>query len=115
MIVLCDQNFPAVLPSASGKCVAIMRIEHGTLKELVELIEKVAPPPHSSWHDFHAWLPDTLAEGGAAELLCFGGQIWPQIGEFFPGNRDCALHSPPPWVDVRIRNWFARFWMDVSG
>jgi hypothetical protein len=44
-VVLCDQNFPAVLPSASGKCVAIMRIEHGTLKDLVELIEKVAPPP----------------------------------------------------------------------
>jgi hypothetical protein len=43
-VVLCDQNFPAVLPSASGKCVAIMRIEHGTLKDLVELIEKVAPP-----------------------------------------------------------------------
>jgi hypothetical protein len=48
VVVLCDQNFPAVLPSAGGKCVAIVRIEHGTLRELVELIEKIAPPPPGS-------------------------------------------------------------------
>ena len=29
VIVLSDQNFPAVLPTATGNCLAIIRIEHG--------------------------------------------------------------------------------------
>ena len=81
VVVLCDQNFPAVLPSASGKCVAIMRIEHRTLKDLVELIEKVAPPPGSGWNDFPAWFADPPAEGRTAELLCIRGEIWSQTGQ----------------------------------
>ncbi len=83
VVVLCDQNFPAVLPSASGKCVAIMRIEHGTLKDLVELIEKVAPPPDSRWDNFLAWFANSPAEGRTAELLCIWGEIWSQTWQFF--------------------------------
>jgi hypothetical protein len=86
VVVLCDQNFPAVLPSAGGKCVAIMRVEHGTLKDLVELIEKVAPPPDPGWNDFPAWFADPPAEGGTAELLCIWGKIWPQTGKLLPRN-----------------------------
>ena len=41
VLVLCDQNFPAVLPTVSGKCVAILRIEHGKLDELGELLCKL--------------------------------------------------------------------------
>ena len=29
VIFLTDQNFPAILPTATGKCLAIVRIEHG--------------------------------------------------------------------------------------
>jgi hypothetical protein len=95
-VVLCDQNFPAVLPSASGKCVAIMRIEHGTLKDLVELIEKVAPPPGSGWNDFPAWFADPPAEGRTAELLCIRGEIWSQTGQLFSRYRNGILRPPPP-------------------
>jgi hypothetical protein len=38
VIFLTDQNFLAVLPTATGKCLAIIRLEHGTLKELTDLI-----------------------------------------------------------------------------
>jgi hypothetical protein len=42
VIFLTDQNFLAVLPTA-GKCLAIIRLEHGTLKELTDLLLSIAP------------------------------------------------------------------------
>jgi hypothetical protein len=114
-VVLCDQNFPAVLPSASGKCVAIMRIEHGTLKDLVELIEKVAPPPDSGWDNFFAWFANSPAEGRTAELLCIRGEIWSQTGQLISGYRNGFLHPPPPWEGAPIRNWYDPFWTAATG
>ena len=43
VIVLADQNFPAVLPSASGKCLAIIRLEQGRLDEIADLLISVLP------------------------------------------------------------------------
>jgi len=36
VIVLADQNFPAVLPSCENKCLAIIRLEKGCLDDLVD-------------------------------------------------------------------------------
>jgi hypothetical protein len=36
VIIIADQNFPAVLPSVENKCLAIMRLEKGCLTELVD-------------------------------------------------------------------------------
>jgi hypothetical protein len=41
VIVLADQNFPAVLPSCENKCLAIARLEKGTLDELVDFAIKI--------------------------------------------------------------------------
>jgi hypothetical protein len=44
VIVLADQNFPAVLPSAENRCLAIMRLESGSLDELIDLFLKITRP-----------------------------------------------------------------------
>ncbi len=41
VIVLSDQSFPAAVPSlGSGKCMAIMRVENGSLAEIVDLFPR---------------------------------------------------------------------------
>jgi hypothetical protein len=43
VILLTDQNFPAVLPTGSGNCLAILLIDHGKLTELTDLLFSIAP------------------------------------------------------------------------
>jgi hypothetical protein len=43
VIILADQNFPAVLPTASGCCLAIIRIDQGKIKDLVDLLFSISP------------------------------------------------------------------------
>jgi hypothetical protein len=42
VIVLCDQNFPAVLPSVENHCLSIMRLDSGTIEELIDLFLKMS-------------------------------------------------------------------------
>ena len=95
MIVLCDQNFPAVLPSASGKCVAIMRIEHGTLKELVELIEKVAPPRIPAGTIFMIGSLTHLQREGLQSYSASGVKFGHRLVNSFP-ETETVLFIPPP-------------------
>jgi hypothetical protein len=44
VIVLADQNFPAVLPSAENLCLVIIRLESGSLDELIDLFLKISRP-----------------------------------------------------------------------
>ncbi len=44
VIILCDQNFPAVLPSAENHCLSIIRLEHGSLDDLIDLYLKISRP-----------------------------------------------------------------------
>ena len=44
VIVLADQNFPGLLPSVEGKCLAIIRLEKGTMTELVDFAINIAKP-----------------------------------------------------------------------
>ena len=48
VIVLSDQNFPAALPASSSgkKCVAVLRIEFGSLSELTDLFLSIASSAH---------------------------------------------------------------------
>ncbi len=43
VILLTDQNFPAVLPTGSGNCLAIIRIDQGKLSELTDLLLSISP------------------------------------------------------------------------
>jgi hypothetical protein len=42
VIVLADQNFPAVLPSSENRCLSIIRLDQGRLDELIDLFLKIA-------------------------------------------------------------------------
>jgi hypothetical protein len=44
VIVFADQNFPAVLPSAENRCLSIIRLESGSLDELIDLFLKISRP-----------------------------------------------------------------------
>ncbi len=94
-MVLCDQNFPAVLPSASGKCVAIMRIEHGTLKDLVELIEKVAPPRIPAGTIFLLGSLTHLQREGLQSYSASGVKFGHRLGNSFP-DTETVFFIPPP-------------------
>jgi hypothetical protein len=41
VIVLADQNFPAVLPSSENRCLSIIRLEHGSLDDLIDLFVNI--------------------------------------------------------------------------
>jgi hypothetical protein len=49
VIVLVDQNFPAVLPSSENRCLSIIRLEQGSLDDLIDLFvnitRQVTVPP----------------------------------------------------------------------
>ncbi len=68
-IVLADQNFPAVLPSSENRCLSIIRLEHGSLDDLIALFvnitRQVTVPPR--YYD-SVWFPHQLVQGGPAEL-----------------------------------------------
>jgi hypothetical protein len=42
VVFVTDQNFPAVLPSAGGRCLAIMRMEQATMDDLADMVIKLA-------------------------------------------------------------------------
>jgi hypothetical protein len=44
VVFVTDQNFPAVLPSAEGRCLAIMRMEQASMDDLADLVIKLAKP-----------------------------------------------------------------------
>jgi hypothetical protein len=43
LVILTDQNFPGVLPTISGKCLSIVRLEQGKIDELGDLLIKILP------------------------------------------------------------------------
>jgi hypothetical protein len=40
-VVVCDQNFPPILPAKEGKCLVIIRVEDGRLFELERAFKDV--------------------------------------------------------------------------
>ncbi len=41
IVVVTDQNFPAVLPSAESRCLAIMRMEQASMDDLADMFIKI--------------------------------------------------------------------------
>jgi hypothetical protein len=42
VVFVTDQNFPAVLPSAENRCLAIMRMEQASMDDLADMFIKLA-------------------------------------------------------------------------
>ncbi len=95
VIFLTDQNFPAILPTATGKCLAIARIEHGTLKDLTDLLLAIAPEKIPAGTIF--------VLGSLTHLQCEGLQGYSnsgvKYGKKITGifrNTTAVLFIPPP-------------------
>ena len=100
VILLTDQNFPAVLPTGSGNCIAILRIDQGKLSELVDLFVSFAPeqlPPGT-----------VIVMGSLSQLQGEGLQGYAKAGinagrrlsNRFPDSYS-FLFTPPPHGRVR--------------
>jgi len=97
VIVLADQNFPAVLPTASGKCLVIIRSESGSLDELGDLLIKLIP---KNW-----FLPKgTVVLAGSLSQLSIdlssyamaAVKLVRRFNSFFRGNVTTVPFVPPP-------------------
>jgi hypothetical protein len=104
VIVLVDQNFPAVLPSSENRCLAIIRLDQGSLDDLIDLFvnitRQVTVPPGS-----------VVLFGSLTSLSKVGLQSY--ASACINGKRrisgvakKCEVipFIPPPWEAAMIRN-----------
>jgi hypothetical protein len=70
VIVIADQNFPGLLPSAEGNCLAIIRLEKGCLPELVDFAINIAK---SGWGGCHSLQSLPICQ-------CWSRQSWMREG-----------------------------------
>ena len=100
MILLTDQNFPAVLPTGSGNCLAILRIDHGKLTELTDLLLSIAPDQLPQGTIFVLGsLSQLQGEGlqGYAKAGVTAGRL---LSNRFPDSYSFLFTPPPPWAGV---------------
>jgi hypothetical protein len=104
VIVLADQNFPAVLPSGENRCLAIIRLESGSLDELIDLFLKISRPvsvPEGTVVLFGSLT--TLSKIGLQSYAsaCINGSR--RISGAIKGSSPVPF-VPPLWVDAMILN-----------
>jgi hypothetical protein len=98
VVALADHNFPAVLPSATGKCLCIIRMELGTLEELGNLLLSL----------FSSLPPGTIILLGSLSQLRLGvykptllpASKWGRKLGSNSGRPSKLCHSShPPWAE----------------
>jgi hypothetical protein len=97
VIIICDQNFPAILPSATGECAAIARLEDATFEELGDFLSSFAAkdslPPGT------LILVGSLSElkrGGISPYLAACTQMIRRLGNRFGDSVTVIPFVPPP-------------------
>jgi hypothetical protein len=115
-IVLTDQNFPGVLPTISGKCLSIVRLEQGKIDELGDLLIKILPK---------GGLPrGTIVVVGSLSQLqkenvsgyataCI--KIVKRFDSFFKKKSGQSRLFHLPWEGVTTPAWEKTFWICASG
>ena len=91
-----------------------MRVEHGTLKDLVELIEKVAPPRIPAGTIFLLGSLTHLQREGLQSYSASGVEFGHRLRNSFP-DTETIFFIPPPWEGVPILSWFVPSWTDATG
>jgi hypothetical protein len=97
VIIICDQNFPAILPSATGECAAIARLEDATFEELGDFLSSFAAKdslPHGT-----LILVGSLSElkrGGISPYLAACTQMIRRLGNRFGDGVTVIPFVPPP-------------------
>jgi hypothetical protein len=101
VIVIANQNFPAVLPSVENKCLVIVRLQKGCLNELVDFalnIKKCVGVPSGK----------VILIGSISHLESVGTQLYATACVNAKcrllGNVRWSYLSPPPLEVATIRN-----------
>jgi len=104
VVFVTDQNFPAVLPSAGGRCLAIMRMEQASMDDLADMVIKLAK---------NVSIPETtvFVVGSLSHLSRVGTHgyaiscvnVRRRLSGAFKGVKVVPF-SPPPSVDAMTRN-----------
>jgi hypothetical protein len=105
VVFVTDQNFPAVLPSAEGRCLAIMRMEQASMDDLADMVIKLAKT---------VTIPEsTVFVGGSLSHLSRVGthgyaiscvNVRRRLSGAFKGVKVVPFSPPPPSVDATIQN-----------
>ena len=99
VIILADQNFPAVLPTASGSCLAIIRIDQGKIKDLVDLLFSISPEEFPPGTIFVLGSLTHLQGEGLHGYAAAGVKAGKRIASQFP-DAYSVLFTPPPYGRV---------------
>ncbi len=95
MIILADQNFPAVLPTADGSCLAIIRIDQGKISDLVDLLFSISPEEFPHGTIFVLGSLTHLQGEGLQGYATAGVKAGKKIALKFP-DAYSVLFTPPP-------------------
>jgi hypothetical protein len=114
MIILADQNFPAVLPTASGSCLAIIRIDQGKIKDLVDLLFSISPEEFPPETIFVLGSLTHLQGEGLHGYAAAGVKAGKRIASQFP-DAYFAFSPPPLWAGETTPSWYGKSWIAVAG
>jgi hypothetical protein len=77
-LVLCDQNFPPILPTIDGRCISVIRIEDGRLFELEKTFAEILPgilKPHGRLPAGSVVMVGSLSHLGSHGLESYTGDL----------------------------------------
>jgi hypothetical protein len=96
VIILADQNFPAVLPTADGSCLAIIRIDQGKIPDLVDPLFSISPEEFPQGTIFVLGSLTHLHGEGLQGYATAGIKAGKKIASQFPDAfLFCSLPPPP--------------------
>ena len=98
VVFVTDQNFPAVLPSAGGRCLAIMRMEQATMDDLADMVIKLAKTvtiPESTV--FVVGSLSHLSRVGTHRYAISCVNVRRRLSGAFKGVRVVPFSPPPSW------------------
>jgi hypothetical protein len=109
VVVLCDQNFPPILPTNNGRCLAVVRVEDARLFELEKTLKEILPgifDPHGRLPVGSAVLVGSLTHLGSHGLESYAGdlvRVVASVSALVGGGSPWCRTSPSLWVGLRAR------------
>jgi hypothetical protein len=98
VIILTDQNFPAILPTATGNCLAIIRIEHGSMRDLTDMLLAISPETIPEGTVFLLGSLTQLQNEGLQGYSSSGVRYGKKIAGIFKNTTVVLFIPPPPWA-----------------
>jgi hypothetical protein len=101
VVVLCDQNFPPILPTIDGRCLIIVRVEDARLFELEKTLKEILLgifDPHGRLPVGSAVLVGSLTHLGSHGLESYAGdlvRVVTSVSALVGGGRRGAVRPYP--------------------